>query len=82
MTEDPREVSPLSRRRDVGGIPLSRAVVYPLDDGRNLLVSQRDIVLEVVYADVFVDVPGRHLPGDNLLLDRFSPRPDLLISQQ
>ena len=72
----------LARPGHIGGISLGRAGIHPFDDGRDLLVGQRHIVLEVVDAYVLVDVPGRHLAREDFLLDRLGPRPRFFISQQ
>ena len=76
------DVAELARRRQVLGVAAGRARVHPSRDGLDLLVAQRVIVLEPLHADVLVDVPRRHGPGDHLLADRAGPRPRLLVGQQ
>src|SRR5579863_4988870 len=69
-------------RRHVGGIALRRAGVHPLDDGGDFLVRQRRVVTEMLDTHVLVDEPRRHLPSQNLLLDRPRPGPRLLVRHQ
>ena len=76
------DVAELPRCGHVGQVPLQRAGVGPLRDGRDFLVGQRRIALEMLDADVAIDVPGRHLAGLHLRLDRSRPRPRVLITDQ
>jgi hypothetical protein len=74
-----RGVGPLDRRRHVLRIAHRRATVHPLGDRLDLAIGQRSIVLELLNADVLVDVPRRHLARHHACLDRLRPRPRLLI---
>src|SRR5215472_16573708 len=56
--------------------------VGPLYESRNLSVTQRDVVLKLLKADSLVDVPRRHVPLGDLLLDRSSPRTCILICDE
>ncbi len=75
-------VAPLLRRRHIFRIPHRRPRVHPLDDLRDLFIRQRSIVLELLNADSFIQMPGRHLPGCDAFLDRLGPRPHFVISDQ
>ena len=70
-------LGPRPRRRHVLRIAFRRAVVHPADDGVDLRVGQRPIVLELLDADRLVDVPRRHLPVGDAGADRACPRPRL-----
>ncbi len=48
------------RRRQVGRVAARRAGVGPRGDRRDLFVGQRRVVLELLDADVPLDVPRRH----------------------
>ena len=64
------------------GIALRRAAVHPADDGVDLRVAQRAIVLELLNADGLVEVPGRHLTRGDAVLDRSRPRPRLFVGDE
>ena len=76
------DVRPLSGSRHVAGISLGRTRVDPLHDGVDLLIGEREIVLEMLDADGPVEVPGRHGARFHALLDGFRPRPRLLERNQ
>src|SRR5262245_28588954 len=59
--------------RHVGRITFGGAVIDPLDDGRDLGVGERHVVLELLDADALVDVPRWHLTLDYTSADRFRP---------
>ena len=71
------------RRRHVGRVAARRAAVGPLGDRGDLVVAQRRIVVELLDADVLLDVPRRHHAGlradAGALLDRARPRPHVLV---
>ena len=73
---------PLDRLRHVLHVALGRAGRHPLDDGVDLGVAQRAVVLEVLDAQALVEVPGRHLPGLHAVADRAGPRPALLVGDE
>ena len=73
---------PLSRRRQVVGVAERRAAIHPLSDCCDLLVGQRHVVLELLDADRLVDVPRRHLPRRDALLDRPRPRTRLFVGDE
>ncbi len=69
LADRPRAVVPeVDRRRQVGGVALRRSVVGPRLDHRQLFVAQRRVVLEVLDADVLLDVERRH--GAHAVADR------------
>ena len=72
----------LHGRRQVGGIAARRAGFHPLGDGGDLGIAQRLVFLEILDADVLVDVPGRHDALGDLFPDRPRPRPGLLVRQE
>src|SRR2546426_3490832 len=72
----------LTGRRNIGGISLGSAGVYPLDDGCDFLIRQGDVIVEMLETHILVNEPGRHLPSHPFPLDRLRPRPYLIISQQ
>ena len=67
----------LLRGRQVFRVALRRAGVDPRHDGVDLFLRQRHVVLEFLHADALIDVPRRHLPRRDALLDRPRPRPRL-----
>ena len=77
---------PLERRRHLGWIALRCAAVGPFRDGSDLGVVQRDVVLELLDAGVFLDEPRRHhaafVAQRGALLHRARERPDLFIGDQ
>jgi hypothetical protein len=72
----------LRHRRHVGRVALRRSGVDPLDDGGDLLVAQRRIVLVLLDANRLVEEPRRHLALADALLDRTRPWPRVLVRQQ
>src|SRR5271165_968589 len=56
--------------------------IGPLCKSRNLSVTQRDVVLKLLNADSLVDVPRRHVPLSDLLLDGSGPRACILIREE
>src|SRR5206468_12766286 len=58
--------------------PLSTLFPYTTlfrsDDRADLVVGQRRVVLELLNADILVDMPRRHLALDHALTNRFRPR--------
>ena len=70
------------RRRHVGGIALRRAGLDPPRDRRDLVVSERSIVLVVTDPDGLVEMPRRHVAVDDALLDRARPRPNFVVRRQ
>ncbi len=71
-----------TRGRHVCRIAGRRALIDPAGDDPDLGVGQRWIVLELVDADVPVDVPRRHLARGHLLFDRPRPGPGVLVGHQ
>ena len=49
--------------REVGGIAPRRTGVHPSLDPGDLLVAQRDVILESLNADLFLDEPRWHRPS-------------------
>ena len=72
----------LTRGRHVRGVAFLRAGVYPFDECGDLCIGERPVIFEVAHSHVFIDVPGRHLPSEDLLLHRLGPRSCLFIRQQ
>ena len=72
----------LAGSRHIGRISFWGAGVDPTDDGRDLIIGQRHVVLEMADADVLVDVPRRHFARQDFLFDRLGPGPHFLIGQQ
>ena len=70
------------RRRHVGRVALRRARVHPADDGGDLVVVQRAVVLVVADADGLVQVPRRHVAVRDALLNRARPRPGLFVGDE
>ena len=70
----------LEGRRRVGGVAAGGAGRDPVDDGGDLGVAQRRV--GDVLADAAVDVPRRHLAGDDAVADGPRPGPRLLVGQQ
>ena len=66
----------------VGGVPLDGAAVDPFDDRRDLVITQRRIVLVLLDADRLVEEPGRHLALADALLDRLRPGPRVVVREQ
>ena len=64
------------------GLPCDGALIDPADDRLDLLVAQRHVVLEVLNADAAVDVPRRHLPRLDALLDGPRPGARFLVGAQ
>ena len=64
------------------GLPSGAPGIHPLDDRRDLLVAERHVVLELLHADGFVDVPRRHLARDHALPDRFRPRARFVVGHE
>ena len=61
FARDPHHfVVELERGREVGGVAFGGSGAPPLVDGVDLPVVERHVVLEVLDADVLLDVPGRH----------------------
>src|SRR5260370_28149015 len=58
---------------------MQRPTVDPGDDRVPLLVSERHIVFELLYADAAVDVPRRHLTRRHTVLDGACPGAHLLV---
>src|SRR5579871_562732 len=75
-------VAKLARRRQVGRVALRSAGVHPLDHRGDLLLAQRNIITEMLDADVLVDEPRRHLAREDLLPDRPRPGSRLFVSEQ
>ena len=73
---------PLFGRRHVFGISERSARVHPANDRGNLRVAQRNVVLKLLNPDGFVEMPRRHIPGGDPLLDGLGPRTGLLISDE
>ena len=75
-----------SRRRQVGWIAARRSGVRPSRDLGNLRIGQRDVVLESLNADLFLDEPRRHRPPAvaqrRALLDRPGEWTHLLVREQ
>ena len=69
-------------RRHVLRIALRRAGVHPADDRVDLLVGERDVVLEFLHAHAAVDVPRRHLARFDAVLDRPRPGPRLFVGDE
>ena len=64
---------PFAGGRHVLRITLRGTGIDPANDRVDLLVRQRDIILEFLHADVAVDVPGGHLARDDTLTNGFGP---------
>ena len=77
-----RPVRELRHLRHVSLVAHGRPGVHPGRDRRDLLVAQRNVVLELLDSDVLVDVPGGHLPGDDAVLDRPGPGPHFSVRRQ
>ncbi len=79
-------VVPDSQWRHRGRIASRRAIIGPLRDLGDLLVAQRRIVLELLNADVLLDVPGRHDASARshagALLDGLGPRPHFFVGPE
>src|SRR5690606_19702243 len=75
-------IRPLDRGWHVGSLPLRHPAVHPPHEGGDLSVAQRDVVPELPHADRLIDVPGRHHPRFDLLLDHVPPGADLLEGDQ
>ncbi len=67
-------IRPLLRRRHVFRIALWSAGVDPTNDGLDLIVAERSVVLEFLNPDGPIDLPRRHLAIDDACLDRARPR--------
>ncbi len=76
------EVVELARGRHVGRVASRRSVVGPRHDGRNFLIAQGRIVLELADADRPVNVPRRHFVLGDARLYRPRPRARLFVSQE
>ena len=72
----------LARRRHVGGVAARRAGGRPRGERFDLPIGERRVVLELPDADGPIDVPRRHLPRFDALLDRASPGTCVLVGQQ
>ena len=72
--------------RQVGRIAARRSGVRPSRDPGNLRIGQRDVILEFLNADLFLDEPRRHRPPAvaqrRALLDRPGEWTHLLIGEQ
>src|SRR5215469_9897985 len=73
---------PLFGWRHVLGIAGRSACINPPDNGRDLLLAERHVVLEFLYTNIGIDMPWRHLSSDHALPDRLSPRTRFLIRQK
>ena len=71
-----------ARWRHIGRVAHQRSTIDPFHDRCDLLVGERAVVLEMPHAHILVDVPRRHLPGENLFPDCLGPRSGLFIGQQ
>ena len=76
------EVRQLDLRRRIGRVAARRAGVGPGGHEVDLGLRQGAILLELLDADVRIDVPGRHLAGDDLVPDGARPGPRLLVVHQ
>src|SRR5439155_11348563 len=70
-------VRPLPGGGHVLRIALGRTGIYPADDGLDLVVGERSVVLELLNTDAPIDLPRRHLAVADSRLDRARPRPRL-----
>ncbi len=70
------------RRRKVCLVSLGGATVDPSNDGGDLRIRKRPIVLKILDANRLVYVPGRHLTCCDTVLDRTSPGPRFSIGLQ
>ena len=64
------------------GLPRGAPAAAHADERLDLLIGQRRIVLELPDADGAIDVPRRHLPRLDALLDRARPGTRVLVGQQ
>jgi hypothetical protein len=69
-------------RRQIGGIAARRTGVRPRGNRRDLGVGERRVVLELLDADVALDVPGRHDAVHDAGLDGARPRPHVLVGHE
>src|SRR5260370_13331451 len=58
---------------------LGRASVDPVGNGCDLLCGKPAVILELVDANIRIDIPWRHHPQGDLFFNRFRPRPNLFI---
>ncbi|PYU21824.1 MAG: hypothetical protein DMG32_19580 [Acidobacteria bacterium] len=75
-------VAKLPRRRHFRWVALESALIHPSRNRRDLGVGQGWIVLEFCDADAPIDMPRRHQATPDSFLNRASPGPRVLISQQ
>ncbi len=75
-------IGPRLGRRHVLGVAERRAFIDPANDGRDLIVAQRAVVLKLLDAYRLVEMPGRHLVRHHAFLDRLGPRARLLVGHQ
>src|SRR5206468_8592443 len=64
--------------RRVLRIPLDGTAIDPRGDRADFPIREAAIVLEVLHAHVLLDIPGRHLPTGDTVLDRACPRSYIL----
>ena len=79
-------VGPHARRRHIGRAPLRRAAVGPFRDRGDFGVAERDVVLEVLNAQIFFDEPRRHhaalVAQPGALLDGSGKGPHFFIADE
>jgi hypothetical protein len=72
-------VRELDRRRHVGRAAPRSPGVNPAGDRRDLVVTQRGIVLEMADADAAINEPRRHLASRDPLFDSSCLRPHIVV---
>ena len=75
-------VWPLPWTRHVFEITEGRAAIDPSNDGIDLRLAERHVILEFLDSHGGVNVPWRHLTGDHTFADRLRPGACLFVSHQ
>src|SRR5262249_29949656 len=78
--DPPPALGPLNRCRRILWIAFGGSGVSPLHENVDVTLTQRTIVREM--SIIGICRPGRHFPCCDSSLDRFCPRPRLLITKQ
>src|SRR5438067_1200592 len=75
-------VRPFSRMGHIFDITEWRAGIDPSNDGDNLILRERHVVFEFLDANGGVDMPWRHLSGNDAFANGFGPRTRPFVSDQ